>query len=93
MMPDQSDLPDSLKQAKPLDREAVIEMLATFGDRTPQQVPESIGSMELAWLVHQVEQRYATTIELDDEQLARMGTIAAAVEVMGGHLGRPDADA
>jgi acyl carrier protein len=36
--------------------------------------------MELAWLVHQVEQRYA--IELDDDQLDRIRTIDAAVAVL-----------
>ena len=28
-------------------------MLAAFGDRPPEQVPEGIDSMELAWLGHQ----------------------------------------
>ena len=36
--------------------------------------------MELAWLVHQVEQRYA--IEFDDDQLDRIRTIDAAVAVI-----------
>jgi acyl carrier protein len=43
--------------------------------------------MELAWLVHQVEQRYA--VELDDDQLDRIRTIGDAVtvlaEVIPGH--------
>jgi acyl carrier protein len=44
--------------------------------------------MELAWLVHQVEQRYG--VELPDEQLERMTTIDAAVallaEVLPSHV-------
>ena len=29
-------------------------MLATYGDRQPEQVPEAIDSLELAWLIHQI---------------------------------------
>ncbi|WP_275402510.1 hypothetical protein [Streptomyces sp. SID13031] len=36
--------------------------------------------MELAWLVHQVEQRYE--LELDDDQLDRIKTIDDAVFVL-----------
>ncbi|MFC9328924.1 phosphopantetheine-binding protein [Kitasatospora sp. NPDC057015] len=72
-----------------LGRDEVVAMLAGFGDRTPQEVPEGIDSMELAWLVHQIEQRYDR--HLDDDTLARMTTVSAVVEVLGG-LGelRPD---
>ena len=41
-----------------LERSEVVAMLATYGDRRPEQVPEAIDSLELAWLIHQVEQRY-----------------------------------
>jgi hypothetical protein len=37
----------------------VVAMLATYGDRQPEQVPETISSLELAWLLHQIEQRSA----------------------------------
>ncbi len=36
--------------------------------------------MELAWLVHQVEQRYG--VELSDDQLERMTTVDHAVAVL-----------
>ena len=39
--------------------------------------------MEVAWLVHQVEQRYDLELDLDDEQLARLRTIADAVQLLG----------
>ena len=57
-------------------------MLATFGDRPPSEVGERIDSLELAWLVHQVEQRYGVTLDLDDESLIRMTTVGGAVEVL-----------
>jgi len=57
-------------------------MLATYGDRRPEQVPESIDSLELAWLVHQIEQRYGGRIDLDDAALARMTSVTAATEVL-----------
>lgn len=65
-----------------LGRAEVVAMIASFGDRSPEQVRERIDSMELAWLVHQVEQRYGVRLELDDDQLARMNTVSAAVEIL-----------
>jgi hypothetical protein len=50
-----------------------------MGDRAPDEVAEEIGSLELAWLVSQVEDRYHTTLELDDAALAQMMTVSGAV--------------
>ena len=63
-------------------RDDVVAMLATYGDRVPAAVPEDIDSLELAWLVHQVEQRYAVALDLSDEDLARMSTVDSAVDVL-----------
>lgn len=56
-------------------------MLATYGDRQPEQVPEAIDSLELAWLIHQVEQRYGE-LDIDDDMIARMSTVTDAVDVL-----------
>jgi hypothetical protein len=64
------------------DRDDVIAMVASFGDRPAAEVGERIDSIQLAWLVHQVEQRYGMQLELDDAQYGRMGTISGAVEVL-----------
>ena len=56
-------------------------MLATYGDRQPEQVPEAIDSLELAWLVHQIEQRYGP-LDVDDDMLARMSTVTSVVDVL-----------
>jgi acyl carrier protein len=56
-------------------------MLATYGDREPEQVPEGIDSLELAWLIHQIEQRYGE-LDVDDEMINRMSTVTGAVEVL-----------
>jgi hypothetical protein len=69
------------------DRDEVLAMLATYGGREPAAVRERIGSLDLAWLVHQVEQRYGVMLDLSDEQLARMSTVDGAVEVLGSVLG------
>jgi acyl carrier protein len=61
----------------------VIAMLATYGDRSVDAVRESIDSLELAWLVHQVEQRYGRVLELTDDELIRMSTVDGAVAVLG----------
>lgn len=65
-----------------LSRTEVIEMLATYGERTPEQVRERIDSLELAWLLHQVEQRHSVTLDLDDDTLMRMTTVDGAVAVL-----------
>jgi hypothetical protein len=56
-------------------------MLATYGDRQPEDVPEVIDSLELAWLVHQIEQRYGE-LDVDDDMFGRMSTVTGAVEVL-----------
>ncbi len=58
----------------------VGEFTAEVAARTPDQVRERIDSMELAWLVHQVEQKYG--VRLDDDQLDRMTTVTDAVTVL-----------
>ena len=62
-------------------RSDVIAMLATYGDRQPDEVPEAIDSLELAWLIHQVEQRYGE-LDIDDDMIARMSTVTGAVDVL-----------
>ena len=64
-----------------LERSEVVSMLATYGDRRPEQVPEAIDSLELAWLIHQVEQRYGG-LDIDDDAFARMFTVTGAVGVL-----------
>ena len=62
-------------------RSDVVAMLATYGDRHPEQVPETISSLELAWLLHQIEQRYGE-LDIDDDMFVRMSTVSGAVEVL-----------
>jgi acyl carrier protein len=63
-------------------RAEVIAMLATYGERTPEQVREKLDSLELAWLIHQVEQRYHAQLDLDDDQYLEMSTVDGAVSVL-----------
>jgi hypothetical protein len=65
-----------------LERADVVAMLAAFGDRRPDEVPEGIGSLEVAWLIHQVEQRYGVTLDLSDDELIRMSTVSNVVDVL-----------
>jgi hypothetical protein len=62
-------------------RSDVIAMLATYGDRRPEQVPEAIDSLELAWLIHQIEQRYGA-LDVDDDMIARMSTVTGVIDVL-----------
>jgi hypothetical protein len=63
----------------PPTRAEVIAVLAALGDRDATDVTERIGSLELAWLVSQVEERYDTTLELSDETVRQMATVTGAV--------------
>ncbi|HEY0451707.1 hypothetical protein [Actinophytocola sp.] len=65
-----------------MERTDVVAMVASLGDRPVDEVSERIDSIQLAWLMHQVEQRYGVEIELDDGQFARMSTVSGAVEVL-----------
>lgn len=64
------------------DRDEVISMLATFGQRSPDEVPEQIGSLELTWLITKVESRYGVTLDLSDDTLAQMSTVSSAVTAL-----------
>jgi hypothetical protein len=57
-----------------LDRAEVVGMLARFGDRRPAEVGEELGSLELTWLVDQVER--------DDDVFAGMSTVTGALAVL-----------
>jgi acyl carrier protein len=59
-------------------------MLATYGDRRPEDVAEGIDSLELAWLIHQLEQHYGAPLDLSDDDLARMSTVTGTLEVLSG---------
>jgi hypothetical protein len=64
------------------DRADVLAMLATYGDRQPQDVSEELGSLELTWLVAQAEQRYSVVLDLSDEVFAGMATVTGALDVL-----------
>ncbi|MEO6500989.1 MAG: acyl carrier protein [Jatrophihabitantaceae bacterium] len=66
-----------------LERADVLAMLAQLGTRGGDSVLERLSSMEVAWLVHQVEQRYDIELDLDDEQLGQLRTISDAVHLLG----------
>jgi acyl carrier protein len=68
-------------------REDVVAMIASLGDRETSEVGDRVDSMQLAWLMHQVEQRYGVEIDLNDGQFARMSTIDGAVEVLREAIG------
>ena len=65
-----------------MDRADLVGLLASFGDRGATAVGEHIDSLELAWLLHQVEQRYGVALDLGDDDLARMSTLDGAVTVL-----------
>lgn len=70
-------------------RDEIVAMLASFGSRPVDAVPETIDSMELAWLLHQVEQRYGMRVDLDDSRFAGISTVSEAVDALRRRPGRP----
>ncbi|MEU5365706.1 acyl carrier protein [Streptomyces sp. NPDC005925] len=64
-------------------REDVIALLAEQGECAPEAVGERIDSLQLAWLVHAVEERYGVRLDLDDDELEAMDTVEGAVAVLG----------
>ncbi|MGQ0840029.1 hypothetical protein [Actinokineospora sp.] len=66
----------------PPGRDDVVDMLSTYGSRQAADVEEHIGSLERAWLIHQVEQRYTVELDFSDEQVDRITTVSAAVSVL-----------
>ncbi|WP_433218746.1 hypothetical protein ACQP00_13310 [Dactylosporangium sp. CS-047395] len=68
--------------AKAPTREEIVAMLATYGDRRAEDVAEGIDSLELAWLIHQLEQHYGTMLDFTDDDLARMSTVDGTLAVL-----------
>ncbi|NES13059.1 MULTISPECIES: acyl carrier protein [Micromonospora] len=69
-----------------LGRADLVSMLAELTGKPVDQVPDRIGSMELAWLVHLVEQRYDRRLDLTDDQLAGIRTVDDALAVFHASL-------
>ena len=63
-------------------RTDVIAMLAAFGQRSPDEVAEEIGSLELIWLITKVEQQCGVTLDLSDDTMAQMTTVSGAVSAL-----------
>ncbi|WP_329009579.1 acyl carrier protein [Micromonospora rifamycinica] len=64
-----------------LGRADLVGMLAELTGKPADQIPHRVGSMELAWLVHLVEQRYDVRMDLTDDQLAGIRTVDDALTV------------
>ncbi|QMU69440.1 acyl carrier protein [Streptacidiphilus sp. P02-A3a] len=64
------------------DRAAVVAMLARYGDRPSEAVPESLGSLELTWLIAEFEQSYQIELDLDDDRLDAVRTVDDATGLL-----------
>lgn len=76
-----------MSQGAALGRDDVVAMLAGLNARSVADDREHLDSIELAWLLHQVEQRYGVRVELDEGQLGRMATVSGAVDVLREAIG------
>jgi HEPN domain-containing protein len=72
----------SAERLEPPSRDDVLAILSMLGTSAPDEAIEKIGSLEQAWLISQIEERYNVTLDLSDEMLARMATVSGAVEVL-----------
>jgi acyl carrier protein len=71
-----------VSQPEPPGRDEVIALLATFGDRSRDEVAEEISSLELTWLITKVEQHYGVMLDPSDDDLAKMTTVTGAVAAL-----------
>ncbi|MEU7840917.1 acyl carrier protein [Micromonospora sp. NPDC049114] len=69
-----------------LGRADLLTMLAELTAKPAAEVPDRIGSMELAWLVHLIEQRYERRLDLTDDDLAGIRTVDDALAVFRASL-------
>ncbi|MFI6236733.1 acyl carrier protein [Micromonospora sp. NPDC050784] len=69
-----------------LGRADLMSMLAELSAKPAAEVSDRIGSMELAWLVHLVEQRYERRLDLTDDELAGVRTVDDALAVFRASL-------
>ncbi|WP_232733774.1 hypothetical protein [Kitasatospora sp. CB02891] len=67
-------------------RAEAVAMLARYGDRSPDQVDEHLGSLELTWLIAEAEQTYGVQLDLDDDRLDAIRTVDDAVAALGAQL-------
>lgn len=72
-----------------LGRADLLTMLAELTAKPADEVPDRVGSMELAWLVHLVEQRYQRQLDLTDDDLAGIRTVDDALAVLRASLTAP----
>ncbi|MBQ1012580.1 acyl carrier protein [Micromonospora sp. M51] len=72
-----------------LGRADLLSMLAELTAKPAAEVSDRIGSMELAWLVHLVEQRYERRLDLADDELAGIRTVDDALAVFRASLTAP----
>ena len=66
----------------PPGRADVLRMLAAFGNRSPESVPEELGSLELTWLIAEFEQRYGMEADLSDDRLDAVRTVDDAADLL-----------
>ncbi|WP_211239405.1 hypothetical protein [Actinokineospora inagensis] len=76
-----SDRPVTAAPAR-LSRQDVLEMVSGYRAQVSKGDSDDLDSLELAWLLHQTEQRYGVELDLEDADLSRMNTVAAAAEVL-----------
>ncbi|SCF14632.1 hypothetical protein [Micromonospora chokoriensis] len=69
-----------------LGRADLLTMLAELTAKPAAEVSDRVGSMELAWLVHLVEQRYDRRLDLTDDELAGIRTVDDALAVFRASL-------
>ncbi|MEU0551369.1 acyl carrier protein [Micromonospora sp. NPDC005979] len=72
-----------------LGRADLLSMLAEPTAKPADEVPDRVGSMELAWLVHLVEQRYQRELDLTEDDLAGIRTVDDALAVLRASLTAP----
>lgn len=64
------------------DRAALLEILASFGDRDVSELGTAVDSLELAWVVHLSRERYGLRVDLADPLIAGAQTVDELAAVL-----------
>jgi hypothetical protein len=67
-------------------RSDLVTLLAKYRNRSPEEVSERLDSLELVWLLSQVEHHFNVVLDLDDERVASITSVTDAVEVLSAEV-------
>ncbi|ARP73757.1 hypothetical protein LK07_32805 [Streptomyces pluripotens] len=66
----------------PVTRDEIVALLARYGERSPEEVGEHLGSLELTWLLAQLEESRGAELDPADHRIDGIRTVDDAACVL-----------